>query len=99
MYAILKNERLEDNTFTKEKLIAELRELNSQISAVNREFNLVTDDNLIDSLIYQMLALTERQQFLIKSLKEMLTEEKTNDKTQIQTQTNNVTDKELPSGA
>ncbi|MDP4152493.1 MAG: hypothetical protein Q8865_03485 [Bacillota bacterium] len=74
MYAVLKNDRLESMPVTKESLTEELREINGRIAAVNREFNLVTDEKLIDGLIYEMLSLTERQGYLIKTLKKIIAE-------------------------
>lgn len=51
--------------------IDELQELNARMRAVHREFDSVSDESLIDGIIYELLSIGNRQSFLLNAIKEL----------------------------
>jgi hypothetical protein len=47
----------------------ELQELNARMRAVHREFNSVSDESLVDGIIYELLSISNRQSFLLNAIK------------------------------
>ncbi|MDD3570403.1 MAG: YaaL family protein [Lachnospiraceae bacterium] len=52
-----------------EELIKHIEEINRQMKATRQNLNLVTDECLIDSYIYELTALNKRYQYYLKRAK------------------------------
>lgn len=54
-----------------EQLKCELRDVVSRLSAARREFDFVTEPELIDGVIYEILSLSNLENLLVKKIKEL----------------------------
>lgn len=55
---------------TAAQLVAEIDAVCTQLASVNDKYNLTSDNDLIDALIYQELALRARYSYLLKLARE-----------------------------
>ncbi len=55
----------------RESLAAELYQTNRDIEEERRRFSVLRDDDLLDETIYRLMALSRRQEYLIKQIKEL----------------------------
>lgn len=56
-------------TSEQEQLMKHIEEINCQMKATRQNLNLVTDECLIDSYIYELTALNKRYQYYLKRAK------------------------------
>lgn len=54
----------------KEDIVVEIRFLEDEIKTARRNLNLVTDECLIDSYIYEITALNKRYQYFLRQAKQ-----------------------------
>ena len=52
------------------EIIASIEKIKGQLEQTRRNFDLVTDENLIDSYIYEIISLTKKYQYFLKMAKE-----------------------------
>lgn len=52
------------------QLLADIEAVSAQLEAVGQKYNLTNDEDLIDSLIYQELALKARYSYLLRQARE-----------------------------
>lgn len=60
-----------DNVLSeKDRILSEIERISDQMAKNEQLFNLITDDLLIDSIIYEQISLRRRYAHLIKTAKE-----------------------------
>lgn len=59
-----------DIKISEEEILGDIDDILTELSRCRRSFNLVTDNDLIDAVIYEELALTARYTYLIRQARE-----------------------------
>ena len=59
-----------DEKTERDVLVSELYAVNREICEERERFKLLRDEDLLDETIYRLMALTGRQRYLIKKIKE-----------------------------
>ncbi len=59
-----------DTKISEQELLGDIDDVLTELSRCRRSFNLVTDNDLIDAVIYEELALTARYAYLIRQARE-----------------------------
>lgn len=54
-----------------EKILASIRQIQEQLEGARQAFEDVTDEALIDSCIYEIIALHKKYEYFLKAAKEM----------------------------